>query len=94
VRIFEYEPSMIHSKTMIVDGAIAFVGSANLDVRSFRLNFEVGALVEEPKFAQELEQRFVRDLAHSPEITLQDLERTPFRTRARWGLARLLSPVL
>ena len=94
VRIFEYEPSMIHAKTMIVDGAIAFVGSANVDIRSFRFNFEIGALVEDPKFAAELEQRFVRDLTQAREITLKDLERTRFWTRARWVAARLLSPVL
>jgi len=51
VRIFEYQPSMLHGKVMVVDGAWALVGSANVDVRSFRLNFELGALVVDAAFA-------------------------------------------
>ena len=94
VRIFEYELSMLHAKTLVVDGQAAFVGSANVDIRSFRYNFEVGALVHDPQFAGELEKRFVVDLAHSREVTLQELERTSRFTKARCMLARLLSPIL
>jgi cardiolipin synthase len=94
VRIFEYEPRMLHAKTMVVDGQVAFVGSANVDVRSFRLNFEIGALISDRRFASELEKIFVRDLAQSHEVTLEELERTRWRTKVRWALARLISPLL
>ena len=52
VRIFEYQPSMLHAKTMVIDGQLALVGSANIDIRSFRLNFEVGALIDDPAAAE------------------------------------------
>jgi cardiolipin synthase len=94
VRIFEYEAAMLHAKTFVVDGMIAFVGSANVDIRSFRLNFEVGALVSDAAFVDGLEKRFVRDLAHSREITLEELARIRKWKKLVWLLARLLSPVL
>jgi cardiolipin synthase A/B len=94
VRVFEYLPAMLHGKTMMVDDHFGLVGSANLDIRSFRLNFELGALVFDPRFARELEDRFVRDLAESREITPDQLARRPYLTRLQDSLARLLSPLL
>lgn len=94
VRIFEYEPAVLHAKTVVVDGAWSLVGSANLDFRSFTLNFELGAVVFDRAFAALLEGRFVRDLAESREATLADVERRGFADRARLGLARLLAPLL
>ncbi|MGH9360340.1 MAG: cardiolipin synthase, partial [Thermoanaerobaculia bacterium] len=63
VRVFEYQPRMLHAKTMAVDGAFSVVGSANVDMRSFRLNFEVGALILDSGFARDLEGRFLADLS-------------------------------
>jgi cardiolipin synthase len=94
VRIYEYGPSMLHAKTLAVDGQIAYVGSANIDIVSFRLNFEIGVLINDPAFAGALEKRFVRDLANSREVTLEDLERTSRFTKALCVLARLFSPIL
>ena len=94
VRIFEYQPSVLHAKTVVVDGAWALVGSANFDFRSFTLNFELGAVVFDRAFAALLEERFVRDLADSREVTLAAVERRGFLQRARLGLARLLAPLL
>ncbi len=94
VRIFEYEPSMLHAKTLVVDGQVAFIGSANVDIRSFRLNFEIGALVNDAAFAGALERRFVRDVVQAREVTLDELARTGRLTRLRQTLARLLSPIL
>ncbi|MBI4584879.1 MAG: cardiolipin synthase [Planctomycetes bacterium] len=94
VRIFEYQPSMLHAKTMVVDGAWGLVGSANVDIRSFRLNFEVGALVADRRFAGELEDRFHADLKESIEITSESLDRLGVWTRLKEGMARLLSPIL
>lgn len=94
VRIFEYEAAMLHAKTLVVDGRVAFVGSANVDIRSFRLNFEVGALIADPGFAQAMERRFARSLAHAREVTLEELERAGRWMRVKCVFARLLSPLL
>lgn len=94
VRIFEYLPSMLHAKTVVIDGEWSIVGSANLDVRSFRLNFELGALVLDARFAASLEAEFLRDLEHSREITPEVVATRGFVSMVLEGLAQLLSPLL
>ncbi len=94
VRIFEYAPSMLHGKTLVADGQIASVGSANVDLRSYRLNFEIGALVNDETFAAALERRFLRDVAQANEVTLELLARQSKTMRLRCAAARLLSPLL
>lgn len=91
-RIFEYQPVMLHAKTMTVDGCWGTAGSANMDMRSFRLNFEVNLVVYGEAFARRLEDIFLRDLERAREI-LRD------RTVGAWdrfvqGAARTLAPVL
>jgi cardiolipin synthase len=94
VRIYEYQPAMLHAKTMVVDGKFGTIGSANLDVRSFRLNFEVSALVCDPEFARVLEAQYQADLARSVEVTAKTLAgRGPIETVIE-GAAQLLSPLL
>lgn len=94
VRIFEYQPAVLHAKTVVVDGSWALVGSANLDFRSFSLNFELGALVFDRAFAALLEERFTKDLADSRPVTLAEVEGRGFSERLQLGLARLLAPLL
>ena len=94
VRVFQYQPSVLHAKTMVVDGAWGMVGSANVDIRSFRLNFEVGALVAGRAFAERMEARFRHDLELSREVLARELEERTFLERLRDGGARLLSPLL
>lgn len=94
VRIFEYQPSMLHAKTMVVDGSWGIVGSANVDMRSFRLNFEIGAVVHEPAFAAALAARFHQELAASAEVRLRTIYQRRLGQRVLLGLARLLSPLL
>jgi cardiolipin synthase len=94
VRVFQYQPAVLHAKTMVVDGTWGMVGSANVDIRSFRLNFELGALVLGPRFAERMEARFKRDLEQSREVRAQELEERTFLERLRDGGARLLSPLL
>lgn len=94
VRIFEYLPSTLHAKSIVVDAAWGIVGSANIDLRSFRLNFELSALVADPAFAQVLEERFIRDLADSREVTAEDVDNHGFWPRLRDRTVRLLSPLL
>lgn len=94
VHIHEYIPGMIHAKTMVVDGRTALVGSANMDLRSFRLNFEVHALIKDEVTANALEQNFLADLKQSREVTLADWRERPMHMRVAEGAARLVSPLL
>jgi cardiolipin synthase len=94
VRIFEYQPSMLHAKTIAIDGDWSMVGSANLDVRSFRLNFEVGALVFDASFTGVLEKQFLIDLEQSREVIESALGKRGFHIVALEGAAQLLSPLL
>jgi len=96
VRAFEYrkEGGYIHAKTIVVDGMIASVGSANWDVRSFRLNFETNVLIYDREYARRLKEIYEEDLKESGEITLGSLKKRPRRARAWESVARLFSPIL
>lgn len=94
VRIYEYEPRFIHAKTMVCDDDVTIVGTANLDNRSFRLNFEVAAIVYGEKAAKSLADAFTADLRDSREITRSDFERQPLSRRFGQASARLMSPLL
>ena len=93
VRIYEYGPPMLHAKTLVVDG-IALVGTANMDNRSFRLNFEVAAAIFDDDIAELLVKSFDADVQHAVEYHLQTARETPFRQRVTEATARLLSPLL
>jgi cardiolipin synthase A/B len=94
VRIFEYETRFIHAKTMVCDDDVAIVGTANLDNRSFRLNFEVAALVYGLPTNASLAEAFQRDLQDCREVLRVDLDRQPLGRRFGQASARLLSPLL
>jgi len=94
VRIFEYLPGMNHAKTMVVDHELGLVGSANMDVRSFRLNFEVHMLVSDRRIAAELERSFFEDVEKAEEIVLTSWRDRSWGERVAEGGARLLSPLL
>ncbi len=94
VRVYEYERAILHAKTMVVDGSWGVVGSANVDIRSFLFNFEVGAVVFDRAFARQLEDRFFADLAESAEVTAAALARRGLGAKLKEGFARLLSPLL
>jgi len=93
-RIHEYQPCFIHAKTFVVDDDVAIIGTANLDNRSFRLDFEVVAVVYGDEFTAKLAAAFEHDLTHCIEITQQAVGRQRFLTRLGQGVARLLSPLL
>jgi cardiolipin synthase A/B len=94
VKIYEYRSGILHAKSMVVDERWATVGSANMDVRSFQLNFEVNAAIYGPAFANQLASLFERDLKEAQQITLEDIERKTLTERMAESLARVLSPVL
>lgn len=94
VRVYEYEPRFIHAKTMVCDTDVAMVGTANLDNRSFRLNFECAALLFDADVNRELANAFTEDLRFCREITVRDFERQSLVARLGQASARLISPLL
>ncbi|HUP48684.1 MAG TPA: cardiolipin synthase [Thermoanaerobaculia bacterium] len=89
IRIFEYEPTMMHAKTMVVDGLWSTVGSSNFDDRSFRLNDEVNVNIYDAGIAGRMEQMFLEDLDRSREITLPKWFRRPLFDRLKENFADL-----
>jgi len=81
VKIFEYEPTMFHLKTMMVDGIFSTVGSANFDDRSFQLNEEVNVFVYDTEFAGRMREAFQRDLEKCRPYTLEMWQSRPFTKR-------------
>jgi len=94
VRAYEYGPRFVHAKTMVIDREISIVGTANLDVRSFKLNFEVAALVYDRAVTEALARAFHDDLHGAREFQASDLTGAPFLRRLGQATARLLSPLL
>lgn len=92
IRIFEYGPPMLHAKTMVVDYTVGLVGTANLDNRSFRLNFEVAAAFYDATVIAHLAERFERDRAFSRPFSHKP--RGPRTMQLLESIARLTSPVL
>jgi cardiolipin synthase len=92
IRIHEYGPPMLHAKTMVVDDCVAVVGTANLDNRSFRLNFEVAAAFYDAGTIQRLARRFEEDRAVCKPFPAR--RRGPRLTAFLESVARLTSPVL
>ena len=93
VRFFRYTDGFLHQKAMLIDGEAATVGTANFDNRSFRLNFEITAVVLDPAFAAEVERMFENDFKNSREMHHQELENKSFGFKLAVRLARLTSPV-
>lgn len=93
VRIYEYGPRLLHSKTLLVDDEVVMIGSANFDARSFRLNFEVAVLLRNPDIASELAQLIESELKDAPQVR-DDRKRPLWTVRLPEALARLLSPLL
>jgi cardiolipin synthase len=93
VRVHEYTASMLHAKTLVVDD-VSLVGTANMDIRSFRLNFEVAAALFDEDIAELLAGRFQADLHSALEYRLRTARRTPLWQRMSEATARLLSPLL
>ena len=92
-QIYLYESPMLHAKTAIVDDALAIVGTANLDNRSFRLNFEVVAAFYGGPCVADLARAFEGDLAHAKRQELREAK-SPFMQRLLASAARLLAPQL
>jgi cardiolipin synthase len=94
IRIFLYRPTNLHSKVLIIDDDVAGIGSPNVDIRSFFLNFELGLFLYDYPLVEKLARLFLEDLSWSDEV---DPEEFAKRSRARRLLedsCRIFSPVL
>ncbi|MGM0157818.1 cardiolipin synthase [Enterococcus sp. AZ191] len=89
-----YENGFIHAKTMIIDNGVVSVGSANIDVRSFRLDFEVNALIYDERMASQVRKAFFDDSKVSQPLTKEKYEQRGTIIKFKEGLARLISPLL
>ncbi|HEY7386605.1 MAG TPA: cardiolipin synthase, partial [Beijerinckiaceae bacterium] len=94
VRVFMYEKGYLHAKTISVDSEICSIGSANIDIRSFSINYELNAVLYSRHLARELEDAFARDLSDCTEFDPAAYEGRNIALRFRDSAARLLSPLL
>jgi cardiolipin synthase len=81
VELYEYEPTMMHCKIVIVDSSVTSIGSINFDPRSFALNAEFGIVALDRALAKQMEDAFVEDLRYSRRVSADDLRRLPFYER-------------
>ena len=93
-RIFIYENGFMHAKVMVVDGEVASIGSANFDMRSFKLNFEANAIIYDAAEAYKLEAIFENDMAHCRELTMTGYRGRSIIIKFKESIARLLSDLL
>ena len=94
VQLFRYQSGFLHQKVLLVDNDLAAVGTANLDNRSFRLNFEFTALIADHVFAAQVADMLSSDFAHCRRVAADELEVRPLAVRVAARAARLLAPVL
>lgn len=94
VRIFEYEQGFVHAKTMVIDDWVSTIGSANMDMRSFNLNWELNAFVFDADLCRTVSKHFRVDLEAATETTLEAERHVNLGLRLVRAIARLLSPML
>lgn len=92
--VYLYRNGFLHAKTIVIDGEIASVGTANMDNRSFRLNFEVNAFLYDASIARKLLDTFREDVNVSERLTLEKYQQRSLWIRFKESVCRLLSPIL
>lgn len=94
VKVFLYQKGFVHAKTMIIDDEIAFVGTVNLDNRSFFINFELMSIFHDENQIQKLHQDFEEDLNESKNLTFEKWQEVNLFQRGVASLCRLFAPLL
>jgi len=94
VKIYSYQNGFLHAKTVVMDGHISTIGSANMDIRSFKLNFEANAFIYDPKVAAQLETIYKADMQHAQLLTDEIIAQQSKWIRFKQKFSRLLSPIL
>jgi cardiolipin synthase len=93
VTFYRYTDGFLHEKVMLIDDKLSFVGTANMDNRSFRLNFEITAVISDPEFAEKIEAMFEADFEKSKRVDAGEYDRRPWWFRFAVRLARLTAPI-
>ena len=94
VKIYRYNNGFIHSKTIVSDDIVSSIGTANMDNRSFRLNFEVNAFIYDGVVAKEQSKIFLNDQKFSTFVTKEAYEKRSRVLRIKESLIKLVSPIL
>jgi cardiolipin synthase len=94
VRVFLYEKGYLHNKTISIDSEICSIGSANIDIRSFSINYELNAVFYSERIAKQIESDFERDLEYCSEFDPAAYRKRGIASRFRDSVARVLSPIL
>lgn len=94
VKVYSYNNGFIHAKTIVSDSGVMSIGTANMDIRSFKLNFEVNAFIYDDRIALDGEEQFRKDMEFSEEITREIYNNRSLLLRIEESLIRLLSPIL
>ncbi|WP_088071305.1 cardiolipin synthase [Gottfriedia luciferensis] len=93
-KILLYENGFLHAKTIVIDQEVASVGTTNIDTRSFKLNFEINAIVYSKKEATELQNLFILDSDLCSELTFEKYQERSVIIKLKEAISRLLSPIL
>lgn len=94
VKFYKYQKGFIHSKTIVADGLISSIGTANMDIRSFKLNFEVNAIIYSHEFGELCTKIFLKDQEDSRLVTKEEYESRSISFKMKESIIRLLSPLL
>ena len=94
IKVYRYQNGFIHAKTIVVDSTVMSIGTANLDIRSFKLNFEVNAFIFDDRIAKDGEMQFMKDIEESEEVTKEIYDNRSISIRIKESLIRLVSPIL
>ncbi|MDA3809042.1 MAG: cardiolipin synthase [Spirochaetaceae bacterium] len=94
VKIYQYKKGFLHSKFIVADSDISTVGTCNMDVRSFHINFEVNTVFYDRQIASQLVDQFKKDMIFCEEITLNKVKKKGIFIRVRNNLLRIFSPIM
>lgn len=94
VKIFLYKKGFVHAKTVVADSSLSVIGTANMDIRSFDLNFEIMAVIYGQEFGEQLEKVFLDDLKECMEVTDETVSNAGLFNRFFYSIARLISSFL
>ena len=94
VKIYLYKKGFVHAKTVVADSCLSVIGTANMDVRSFDLNFEIMSVIYGQEFGKQFEKTFIEDLKECLEVTNEMVNNTGFFKRLFYSTARLISSFL
>lgn len=94
VRILHYNTGFLHSKVIVMDNMVATVGTCNMDIRSFKLNYEVNTVFYDKRLSKQLNDQFEEDTRHCREITLEDVRSLSLFKQFRNSFCRIFSPLM